>query len=317
MLVEYLVHHLDLGVVVPGAERAHLRQPPLLRPRAHLVGIRVEHPPVLLAVFLVLRPRVSLAQGPIHAHLERGLEPRGGRWDDALRTHAHRDVIEEGLRELLLDVRHVALVQVGADHPDAAVDVEAHAAGGDDRVWVGHVEGGDVSDGEAVPGVDVRERDALADDAGEAGDVGELLDRGEEAADVAAVHVLMELVEHERLEVLVHVEDAGDAHVGNEALAHAPLRRRDALQELHLLGVGAPTAGEVHDAHGDATGSEECEGWVRTLKPAPSGSLRAPRCVGRRGGGAPDDFLRVLFLRPSRAAESRRADVRRFRARAC
>ena len=61
----------------------------------------------------------------------------------------------------------------------------------------------------------------LLDDAGEAGDVGELLDRGEEAADVAAVHVLMELVEHERLEVLVHVEDAGNAHVGNEALAHA------------------------------------------------------------------------------------------------
>ena len=38
------------------------------------------------------------------------------------------DVIEERLRELLLDRRHVSLRQVGPDQPHTAVDVEAHAA---------------------------------------------------------------------------------------------------------------------------------------------------------------------------------------------
>ena len=223
-------------------------------------------------MFLVLRPRVPFAQGPVHAHLERGLQSRRRRRDDALRTYADWDVVEEGLRESLFDVGDVAFVQVRAHHAHAAVDIEADAARGDDRVRVRHVERGDVADGEAVPGVHVRERDAFVDDAGKGGDVGELLDRGEEAADVAAVHVLTELVEHERLEVLVDVEDAGDAHVGDEPFAHAPLRRRDALQELHLLGVRAPTypAGEVHDAHGDTQpGPETCRGTVRTLNPEP------------------------------------------------
>ena len=56
-----LLHDLDLGVVVAGAEGAHLREPALLGARRDLGRVRVEHPPVLLAVLLVFGPRVGFA----------------------------------------------------------------------------------------------------------------------------------------------------------------------------------------------------------------------------------------------------------------
>ena len=45
----------------------------------------------------------------------------------------------------------------------------------------------------------------------------ELLDGGQKAADVTARHVLLQLLEHQLLQVLVHVEGAGNAHVGHKA----------------------------------------------------------------------------------------------------
>ena len=45
-----------------------------------------------------------------------------------LAADPHRDVIEQGLGELLLDGRHVLLRQVGPQQPHPAVDVETHAA---------------------------------------------------------------------------------------------------------------------------------------------------------------------------------------------
>eukprot|EP00964_Phaeocystis_antarctica_P101731 scaffold67224_cov55-Phaeocystis_antarctica.AAC.3 len=45
------------------------------------------------------------------------------------------------LRELLLDRLDVGLGEVGAQQAHAAVDVEADAAWGDDRMRVGHVKG--------------------------------------------------------------------------------------------------------------------------------------------------------------------------------
>lgn len=50
-----------------------------------------------------------LSEGPVHAHLQSGLQVGGGGGDDALRPHAHGDVVEQGLGQLLLHPRHILL----------------------------------------------------------------------------------------------------------------------------------------------------------------------------------------------------------------
>ena len=60
-------------------------------------------------------------QAPVHAHLERRLEARDRRRDDALAAHADGDVVEERLRELLLDGPDLGLGEVGAQQAHAAL----------------------------------------------------------------------------------------------------------------------------------------------------------------------------------------------------
>mmetsp|Transcript_21819 Transcript_21819/g.50168 ORF Transcript_21819/g.50168 Transcript_21819/m.50168 type:complete len:264 (-) Transcript_21819:589-1380(-) len=76
LLVEDLLHHLNLCVVVARAKCAELRQTALLRTCGDSVGVGAQHPTVLLAVLFVLSPSVALAHGPVHAHLERLLQVR-------------------------------------------------------------------------------------------------------------------------------------------------------------------------------------------------------------------------------------------------
>ena len=85
---------LDLRVMVPCAKRAHLRQAALLRALRHLRGgksdgrvgstaswhsnahlgrVPVQHAAVLLAMLLVLRPRVSLSKRPARRPVSRML----------------------------------------------------------------------------------------------------------------------------------------------------------------------------------------------------------------------------------------------------
>mmetsp|Transcript_18384 Transcript_18384/g.58615 ORF Transcript_18384/g.58615 Transcript_18384/m.58615 type:complete len:366 (+) Transcript_18384:267-1364(+) len=177
-LVEDLVHNLDLRVVVAGAQSAQLRQAALLGPGAHLGGVCSEHAAVLLAVLLVLRPRVPLAQRPVHPHLQRALQVLCRGRDDAFGAHAHGDVVEQALRQLLLHRRHVRLVQVGTQQTHAAVDVKAHAAWRYHGLWVVHVESSHVANGEPVSTVTVWQPDGRAHNAGEGGHVCDLLHRG-------------------------------------------------------------------------------------------------------------------------------------------
>lgn len=50
----------------------------------------------------------------------------GTHWDDTLGADTHRNVVKQGLSQLLLHRLHVALVQVGAQQTNTAVDVESH-----------------------------------------------------------------------------------------------------------------------------------------------------------------------------------------------
>jgi hypothetical protein len=91
-------------------------------------------------------------------------------------------VVEQGLRQRLLDGAHVGLRQVGAQEAHAAVDVEADAARRHDGRRVPHVEGGHVADGEAVAAVHVGHGHGLFDNARQRRHVGDLLHGGQEAA---------------------------------------------------------------------------------------------------------------------------------------
>ena len=55
---------------LPLQSKCYLGQASLLSPGRDLVGVGLQHPPVLLTVLLVFRPGVAFPQGPVHAHLQ-------------------------------------------------------------------------------------------------------------------------------------------------------------------------------------------------------------------------------------------------------
>mmetsp|Transcript_68787 Transcript_68787/g.212716 ORF Transcript_68787/g.212716 Transcript_68787/m.212716 type:complete len:231 (+) Transcript_68787:1015-1707(+) len=187
-------------------------------------------------MLLVLWPGIALAQGPVDAQLQGLLHVLGLGGDDALGAHAHGDVVEERLREALLQGLHVRVEEIRSHQPHAAVDVEANAAGRDDRLRVAHVKGRDVADGKAVAAVDVGQTDGVLADARQGGHVADLLHRGQEASHVGGLTAeAPQLVEHEPLQVRVHEELAGDVHVRHEALPDGVHGVRLLRQEPHLF----------------------------------------------------------------------------------
>ena len=90
-------------------------------------------------------------------------------------AHAGRYRAGERVHERLPAPVQLGLGEREREQPDAAVDVVADAAGGDDPVR--RLERGDTPDREAVPLVDVRHRQRGPYDAGQRGDVRELLER--------------------------------------------------------------------------------------------------------------------------------------------
>lgn len=50
-----------------------------------------------------------LAEGVVHPHLQSCLQIFGSGWDDALGAHSHRDMVKQGLGQLLLYRRHICL----------------------------------------------------------------------------------------------------------------------------------------------------------------------------------------------------------------
>jgi hypothetical protein len=133
-------------------------------------------------------------------------------------------VIEELLAELLLHRLDVVDVEVSAENTYAAVNVEANTAGAYNGVGVVEVESSNISNCEALAGVHVRKGNGAANDAGEAGDIGELLDGGQEATNAARFRVLAELLQHELLKLRVHVEAPRYSHPTHKTGVHLPPR---------------------------------------------------------------------------------------------
>ena len=89
-------------------------------------------------------------------------------------THPRGDVGEQGVHQGFHQGRHVLPAQPRAEQAHPAVDVVAHAAGGDDALF--QVEGRHAADGEAVAPVDVGHGQGGSHDPRQGGDVGHLLE---------------------------------------------------------------------------------------------------------------------------------------------
>mmetsp|Transcript_111391 Transcript_111391/g.347208 ORF Transcript_111391/g.347208 Transcript_111391/m.347208 type:complete len:335 (+) Transcript_111391:524-1528(+) len=200
-LVVDLLHDLDLRVVVPGSQGAHLWESALLRAGGHLRGVSIQHASELLAVLLVLGPGVALAQGPVDTELQHLLQVGVLARNDALRAYAHGDVVEKRLCQALLHRLHIGEEEVGPQQPHAAVDVEAHAARRDDRHGVVHVKSRGVSDRKPVPAVHIRHPDGMLHNPRQGSYVGNLLHRGQESAHILRLSAeALQLLNHELLQ---------------------------------------------------------------------------------------------------------------------
>jgi len=154
VLVEYLLHHLDLQEVVARAERAHLVQASLPGAGADALRICPGETASGLGVFKVSDLTVASLHGPSCAlhHDAFKLGPAQFGYG-AGRAHPSRNVAEELVDGGTQSVLHIGAVEGGGEQAYAAVDVVSDAAGGYDTGV--HAESGDPSDGEAVAEVDV------------------------------------------------------------------------------------------------------------------------------------------------------------------
>src|SRR5262249_8386178 len=130
-------------------------------------------------------------------------------------THARRYAAEEIVDQRAQRVLDVAIVEIGPDEADAAVDVVSDSARGDDAALV-RIRSTDAANAEAVAPVDIGHGQAGVLDAGQRGHVGHLLGR----------LVLLYLWD----QLIVGENQSVDAHAIFVALRNPPTRGVDSLQ---------------------------------------------------------------------------------------
>ncbi|KAF5029783.1 hypothetical protein DSECCO2_645000 [anaerobic digester metagenome] len=173
--VEDLLHLVHLQEMVAGTERTHLGDPALFGFRGDLGGIGVLHAAVLLRTYQVLGPSVALGHRPFRSLLQDAVYLVGGDVHHAFGADPGRDVLEQGVDELLDPGRDIVHREVGGDQPNAAVDIEPYAARGDHSFLSVH--GRHPADRESVTPVNVRHGHGPADYARKTGHVRGLLRR--------------------------------------------------------------------------------------------------------------------------------------------
>ena len=201
---------LELEVMVARAERPDLLVLALLGLVGHAFGPGPgHHAPLLdtvqvgrLAIAALDRPPGAAAQHLVHLFVVQAQLPGA--------AHAGGYGLEQGVGQPRLDRLGFGSFKAGKQVADAAGDVEADAAGRDDAAGLG-VERGDAADRKTVAPMGVGHGIGGLDDAGEAGDVGRLLQD-------LVVHVLDEL-------------GAGEDHRGH---AHPAFGRK------HPFEIGLP-----------------------------------------------------------------------------
>mmetsp|Transcript_6415 Transcript_6415/g.22565 ORF Transcript_6415/g.22565 Transcript_6415/m.22565 type:complete len:438 (-) Transcript_6415:15-1328(-) len=272
--VKDFLHGLYLRIVVSRPQGAHLWQSSLFGPGADFGRIGVQHPAILFTVFLVFCPRVPFPQGPIHAHFQCRFQVGGRSWYDSLGSNAHRDVIKQRLCQLFLYGFQIFEVQIGAEEPHPAIDVESHTTRRDYARWIGGVKRRHIANGKSIAAVHVWQGDGFSHHTRQGCHVGQLLHRRQEASSVVpTLAVRSQFVEQQRLELLVGVERPRHAHVGHESHVHTEPGVIHTFQELHLLLQGAHTfrpaphrTTQRHTTHvSPHPGRRHVPPWIRPL----------------------------------------------------
>jgi hypothetical protein len=168
------VHRLHLQEVVPGTQGAQLGAAPGLGALTHGFRVGAGDAASLLGNFQVVGVAQPVSNGPPRAVKQNLINFSGGEAQPASRAHAGVNVPEEGGHQFPQMGAHLRFGQVGAQQADAAVDVKAHAARGDDTFPI-HQRSGHPADGEPIPPVNVGHGQGVTHDAGQEGHVGHLL----------------------------------------------------------------------------------------------------------------------------------------------
>ncbi len=215
-LVEDLIDDIDFDEVVARAQRAQLVARPLIGPGADLVRVGAVDAAVLLGALQVHLRGVAALQRPARPLAHHLVHLLAAQLELAAAADAVGAVALQLRRQVVQVGGDVVAAEARAQQPHAAVDVIAHAAGGDHAV--GHAGGDDAADGEAVALVDVGHGQGIGDDARQRGAVDQLIEA---------------LVAQRRAQQLgVGIEPRRHAHVVAVLLGYLVQVRRDSLQVL-------------------------------------------------------------------------------------
>ena len=122
----------------------------------------------------ILGPPVAAIYRPARAAGQHGVRFASIQVHAAALAEPGRDGIEQGLDQRCLDCLQLGAGEPGAEHAHTAGDIEADATGRHHAAG-GRIEGRHATDRKAIARMRVRQRVGGQDDAGQAGDVADLL----------------------------------------------------------------------------------------------------------------------------------------------
>jgi len=165
---------LHLEVVVARAERAHLVALTALGGGGHVLRLCTRHRAVFLGSLEVLRMPAAPRERPPRAATQHRVHLVCAEGECPGAAEARGNALRECVSEQPLDRLDLRARQARKERADTAGDVETHPARRHDPTLVG-IEGGDAADRKAVAPMGIGHRERCLDDAGERGDIGDLL----------------------------------------------------------------------------------------------------------------------------------------------
>ena len=173
--IENFIDITHFDEVVAGTQGAQLVLAPVHGKIGDQVGVSPVDPPSGLDVGEVSGLAEAFVHRPASAIFENLFKHGAGELEIlAPGTHPRRDVVEQGIDQVIHAAGHLLPLQLGAEQAYAAIDVVADAAGRDDAVY--RVKGRHAADGEAVAPMDVGHGHGGPHDSRQGGDVGHLLE---------------------------------------------------------------------------------------------------------------------------------------------
>ncbi len=225
--VEQPIDHLHLEEMIPGSKGSQLVGAPSPRPLRKLARVRTGQAAALLGGEQIVRRAVPDGNSPLGAPQQHMTELVVPEALPGMSSHAARYGVEQGVRKSIRNRSHVAVGQVGAEQPDAAVDIEADPARADDALI--HGKGRHAADREAIPPMQVRHAERGPHDPRQGGNVGHLAQAG--------------IVAQRFDQRVIREDESVDPHAGPAIAGDPPAKRIDPLEhDVAFSDEGAHTS---------------------------------------------------------------------------